>query len=61
MLGGAATIYPSNYWGIYLGVTYGIAIDKNAKSFSGWIGKVDGNITDTTYSTTSMRYIVICE
>ena len=61
MLGGAATIYPSNNSGIYLGVTYGISINNNAKKFSGWIGRLDGKITDTMYSTTSMRYIVICE
>ena len=61
MLSGAATIYPSGYSGIYIGMTYGISINNTIKKFNGWIGREDGKITDTMYSTTSMRYIVICK
>ena len=61
MLSGAATIYPSGYSGIYIGMTYGISINNDFKIFGGWIGRGDGKITDTMYSTTSMGYIVICE
>ena len=61
MLSGAATIYPSGYSGNYIGMTYGISINNDIKAFGGWIGRGDGKITDTMYSTTFMGYIVICK